>query len=298
MQYIRFTIIIFIFSALLSCSGKHDDFDATGTFEATETTLFAQQNGTIQLLDTELGDSVSTGEQLALIDTTTIMLQILQAQSGKTVIQNQKPDLEKQIAVTRQQLNKAQQEVQRFQRLVDDGAAPAKSLDDARSQAVLLQKQLEAQQSALNKQVSTLTAQQSTTDAQINILLNSLKQCHICSPIDGIVIEKYAECGELAVVGKPILKIADMQHVFIRAYITSSQLYDIKLGQRVTVFADFGTDKRREYNGIVTWISSTAEFTPKTILTKDERADLVYAVKIAVENDGYIKLGMYGEVKF
>ena len=161
----------------------------------------------------------------------------------------------------------------------------------------MLERQLDAQQSALQKQLATLSAQVTATDAQIDVLQNQLGKCHIVAPVRGTVLEKYAEQNELAVVGKPLFKIADIENMYLKAYITSSQLTDVKIGQKVRVFADFGGNDRKEYDGTITWISQRSEFTPKTILTNDERADLVYAIKIAVKNDGYIKIGMYGEMK-
>jgi HlyD family secretion protein len=216
----------------------------------------------------------------------------------KEVYQSQKPDMERQIAATRQQLAKAQRDEQRYRELVADGAAPSKMLDDASSQVKVLQKQLDAQVSTLNTQLSTLNSQRSTADVQIEQLRDMLRKCHIVVPAKGTVLEKYVERGEFVATGKPLFKIADTEDMFMRAYVTSAQLQQIKLGQRVKVFADYGDGQRKAYDGTVAWISSRSEFTPKTILTDDERADLVYAVKIAVKSDGYIKIGMYGEVKF
>jgi HlyD family secretion protein len=171
-------------------------------------------------------------------------------------------------------------------------------LDDATSQVTVLQKQLDAQVSALGTQVSTLNSQVSTVDVQVAQLTDQLRKCHVIVPTGGTVLEKYVETGEFVATGKPLFKIADIDKMFIRAYVTTAQLQHIKLGQKVKVFADYGDQQKKAYDGTVSWISSRSEFTPKTILTDDERADLVYAVKIAVKNDGYIKIGMYGEVKF
>jgi HlyD family secretion protein len=205
--------------------------------------------------------------------------------------------MEAQIAATRQQLAKAQQEEQRYKELVADGAAPSKFLDDATNQVKVLQKQLAAQQSALSTSTRSLDKKMAATDVQVSQLRDQLRKCHIVTPTKGTVLEKYVERGEFVAVGKPLFKIADTQAMFLRAYITSAQLQNIKLGQQVKVFADYGDGQRREYPGTISWISSRSEFTPKTILTDDERADLVYAVKVAIKNDGYVKIGMYGEVK-
>ena len=292
--------ILVLASAMLimsACGNKEKEFDATGTFEATETTVSAEQTGTLLTFDIEEGNEVEAGTQVGLIDTTQLWLKLQQLDATKRVYESQKPDTQKQIAATRQQLQKARQEQQRYRELVADGAAPSKMLDDATNQVKVLERQLEAQLSTFNAQLSTLNSQQAATDVQANQLRDQLQKCHILVPISGSVLEKYAERGEFVATGKPLFKIADTRQMFLRAYVTSAQLQDIKVGLPVTVFADYGDGQRRTYEGKISWISSRSEFTPKTILTDDERADLVYAVKIAVKNDGYIKIGMYGEVK-
>ena len=290
--------IILLAICLVACSSKEKEFDATGTFEATEVTVSAEQSGTLLRFALEEGDNVEAGSEVGLTDTTQIWLKLRQADATKTVYQSQKPDLEKQIAATRQQLENAQSEKKRYQELVSDGAAPSKMLDDATNQVKVLQRQLDALVSTLNTQLSTLNSQLSTVDVQKNQLWDQLRKCHIVAPISGTVLEKYAEQGEFAATGKALFKMGDTRNMYLRAYVTSGQLEQVRVGQKVKVFADFGDKKRKEYDGTVSWISSRSEFTPKTILTDDERADLVYAVKIAVKNDGAIKIGMYGEVKF
>ena len=292
--------IIALASAALilgACSDKEKEYDATGTFEATETTVLAEQSGTLLTFDINEGDNIAPGQELGMVDTTQLWLKIQQLGATKEVYQSQKPDVEKQIAATRQQLAKAKTEQQRYQELVADGAAPRKMLDDATSQVQVLQRQLDAQVSALHTQMATLNSQQAATDVQVSQLQDQLRKCHVVAPIGGTVLEKYVERGEFVAVGKPLLKVADTDNLFLRAYVTSAQLQHIKLGQQVKVFADYGNGQKKEYEGTITWISSRSEFTPKTILTDDERADLVYAVKVTVKNDGYVKIGMYGELK-
>lgn len=283
---------------LASCETKEKEFDATGVFEATETTVFAEQSGALMTFDVNEGDVIAQGKEVGLIDTTQIWLKIQQTGATKGVYQGQKPDIEKQIAVTRQQLTKARQDQQRYKELVADGAAPSKMLDDATNQVSVLQKQLDAQISSLNTQLSTLNSQLSTVNVQEDQLRDQLRKCHISTPMSSTVLEKYVERGEFVTTGKPLFKLADTENMFIRAYVTSAQLKDIKVGQQAKVFADYGDGQKKEYEGKVCWISSKSEFTPKTILTDDERADLVYALKVAIKNDGYVKIGMYGEVKF
>ena len=283
---------------MLACGNKEKGYDATGTFEATEVTVAAEQSGVLLKFNVNEGDEVALDSEIGLIDTTQIWLKIQQADATKAVYQSQKPDVEAQIAATRQQLAKARQEQQRYKELVADGAAPSKLLDDATSQVQVLQKQLDAQVSALTTSTRALDKQMEATDVQVSQLYDQLRKCHVSAPIKGTVLEKYVEQGEFVATGKPLLKLADMEQMFIRAYVTSAQLQQVKIGQAVKVMADYGGGQKKPYDGRVAWISSRSEFTPKTILTDDERADLVYAVKVAVKGDGYIKIGMYGEVKF
>ena len=282
---------------LTSCSGSKNDFDATGTFEATEIIVSAEQSGRLLSFNLTEGMRLNALQQVGLIDTVQLALQARALGATKESIANQRPDLTKQIAATRQQLVKAEMEQQRFENLVKNNAANQKQLDDAVNAVSVLKRQLEAQISALNHTTQSLNSQMNATDIQRLQILDQLQKCHISAPISGTVLNKYMESGEFATIGKPLFKIADIENMYLRAYITSSQLANVKIGQDVKVFADFGGGDRKEYQGVVTWISQYSEFTPKTILTNDERADLVYAVKISVKNDGFIKIGMYGEVK-
>jgi HlyD family secretion protein len=283
--------------ALVSCGNKDGEYAATGTFEATEVTVSAEQNGVLLDFNIEEGDTVGADRQVALIDTVQLYLKACQVGAVKQVYAAQRPDMTKQVAATRQQLAKARQEQERFASLVKAGAANRKALDDAESQVKVLERQLEAQLSSLHTSTDGLQAQMNTADIERLQVADQLRKCHVKTPISGTILAKYMQQGEFAVAGKPLFKMADTRNMFLRAYLTSAQLKDIRLGQSMTVYADYGNGERKEYAGKVTWISSKSEFTPKTILTDDERADLVYAVKIAVRNDGYLKIGMYGGVK-
>lgn len=280
-----------------SCGSSDKEFDATGIFEATEVTVSAEATGRLMKFDVTEGSRVNADRQVGLIDTIQLQLKAEQVGATRESFANQRPNVQAQVAATRQQLVKAQLERTRTAALLKDGAATRKQMDDADNAVKVLKSQLEAQVSMLNNSARSLNSQMSGADIQRYQVLDQLKKCHITSPITGTILEKYAERGEFAVIGKPLFKVADVDQMYLRAYITSAQLAKVKVGQRVKVFSDYGTDTRKSYDGTVTWISSRAEFTPKTILTVDERADLVYAVKIAVKNDGYIKIGMYGEVK-
>lgn len=280
-----------------SCGSSDKEFDATGIFEATEVTVSAEATGRLMAFDVTEGSRVNADRQVGLIDTIQLQLKAERVGATRESFANQRPNVQAQVAATRQQLVKAQLERTRTAALLKDGAATRKQMDDADNAVRVLKSQLEAQVSMLNNSTRSLNSQMSGADIQRYQVLDELKKCHITSPITGTILEKYAERGEFAVIGKPLFKVADVDQMYLRAYITSAQLAKVKVGQRVKVFSDYGTDTRKSYDGTVTWISSRAEFTPKTILTDDERADLVYAVKIAVKNDGYIKIGMYGEVK-
>lgn len=298
LQMMKKYFLLFLAAPLLAACGEgNKDYDATGNFEATEVTVSAQQNGQLLYLNAEEGSMLDAGEEVGLVDTTQLWLKARQLGATRNIYATQRPDIEKQVASLRQQLDKAEQEQRRYAGLTAEGAANRKLLDDATAQVKVLRREIAAALSSLNNNTLSLNAQMSQTDIQRYEVLDNLSKCHVRAPLSGTVLEKYAESGEYATVGKPLFKMADMKHVFLRAYLTSAQLSRVQTGQTVTVFADYGGGKRKEYKGRVTWISDQSEFTPKTILTDDERADLVYAVKIAIYNDGGIKTGMYGEVK-
>lgn len=281
---------------LTSCGKEAKEYDATGTFEATEITVSAEAQGKLLTFAVEEGDKVQIGTEVCVVDTTQLYLKALQLGAVKQAYAVQRPDVQKQIAATRQQLEKARQDLARYTALVAEGAANRKLQDDAESQVRVLERQLTAQISTLGTSTNSLNAQMSTTDVQRAQVADQLQKCHVTAPITGIILEKYAENGEYAAPGKPLFKIACTDQMYLRAYITTAQLEQVRIGQKVKVLADYGDGNRKAYKGRVTWISQKAEFTPKTILTDDERADLVYAMKIAVKNDGFIKIGMYGEV--
>lgn len=280
-----------------ACGSNDKEYDATGIFEATEVTVSAEGTGRLMVLNLTEGTAVKVGQQVGLIDTVQLQLKAKQMGASKEVLANQRPNVQAQIAALQQQINKALIEQRRTEALLKDGAATSKQLDDAQNAVAVLQKQLQGQLSLLQNSTRSLNSQMSAADIQRYEVLNQLEKCHIKSPITGTVLEKYAEEGEFATIGRPLFKVADTRNMTLRAYITSTQLAKVRVGQRVKVFADYGDDTRHTYEGTVTWISPKAEFTPKSILTNDERADQVYAVKVSVKNNGYIKIGMYGEMK-
>ena len=239
---------------------------------------------------------MKAGEEVGLVDTVQLYLKKLQLEASMKSVESQRPDLAKQIAATKQQITTAQREKKRVENLLAAGAANQKQLDDWDAQVTLLQRQLIAQESSLMKSTNSLTEQGNSVSIQVAQVEDQLNKCHIQSPIEGTVLAKYAEGGELASVGKPLFKVGEVDRMYLRAYVTSEQLSQVKLGDKVTVYSDYGNSEQKAYPGVVTWISDRSEFTPKTILTKNERANLVYAVKIAVKNDGSLKIGMYGGV--
>lgn len=281
-----------------ACGNRLPDYDATGTFEATEVIVSAEASGKILQLKVEEGTRLKVGEEVGLVDTVQLYLKKLQLEASMKSVESQRPDLAKQIAATKQQIATAQREKRRVENLLAAGAANQKQLDDWDAQVALLERQLVAQESSLRNSTNSLTEQGNSVAIQIAQVDDQLNKCHILSPIDGTVLAKYAEAGELATVGKPLFKVGELDRMYLRAYITSEQLSSVKLGDEVTVYADYGNSERKDYSGVVTWISDRSEFTPKTILTQNERANLVYAVKIAVKNDGLLKIGMYGGVAF
>ncbi|HTJ49240.1 MAG TPA: HlyD family efflux transporter periplasmic adaptor subunit [Cyclobacteriaceae bacterium] len=288
--------ILTLFS--FSCSKDKDQFDASGTFEAEETIISAEGTGTLLKFDVEEGQLLKAGQALGYIDSTQLYLKKKQLLSQIRSTLSQRPNVNTQIAALKVQLESVEREQKRVANLVKAQAATQKQLDDMNSQVEMVKKQLEAQQSSLGITSESITEQTSPLKVQIDQLEDQLAKCKVINPVGGTVLAKYAEVNEMTSVGKPLYKIADLNNIILRAYITGDQLSKIKLNQKVNVLVDDGDGKYKTWEGTLTWISDKAEFTPKTIQTKTERANLVYATKINVKNDGALKIGMYAEVKF
>ncbi|WP_441342830.1 HlyD family secretion protein [Parabacteroides goldsteinii] len=293
-----YTLIATALLSLAACNRGDGDFDATGTFEATEILVSSEANGKIMELNVEEGDRLDAGALVGYVDSTQLYLKKMQLSAGLRSVDIRKPDIRKQIAALEQQIATARTEQQRMENLVKAKAGNQKQVDDIVNNIKYLQKQLDAQYSTLNKTTGGADAEAEGILYQIMQLDDQLQKSRIVNPQAGTVLVKYAEPGEVTAAGKPLYKIADTDLLYLRAYITSDQLSTLKQGQTVRVFADYGENDRREYPGTITWISDKSEFTPKGIQTKDERANLVYAIKIAVKNDGYLKIGQYGETVF
>ena len=289
--------IVYIAAVVLAASCSTEaEFDAQGTFEATEVVVSSEATGRILNFEVEEGMTISANETVGAIDSVQLHLQRKQLVAQQSALLGSRPDVKKQVAALREQIAKQNEELRRVENMLKDGAATKKQKDDIEAQIKILERQLDATLSTLDKNTSTINNNSAALEAQIAALDDRISKCRIISPVGGTVLVKYAEAGELASVGKPLMKIADLDNIYLRAYFTSDQLAKVNLGDEVKVVADFGGEERYDYTGRVAWISSESEFTPKTIQTKDSRANLVYAVKIAVENDGRLKIGLTGEV--
>lgn len=293
-----YLFILISFMVLSACSNGKDHYDATGSFEATEIIVSAEGNGKILNLDIAEGQQLQENEHVGNIDSTQLYLQKMNLLTNAKGVRVQRPNIDTQTAAIEEQIQTLQRERERTRNLIAANAANRKQLDDIKAQIDVLQRQLSAQTSSLQKSSASISAQSSAMDIQVAQLDDQLMKCRIVSPISGIVLNKYAEAGELTSMGSPLFKIADTRTMFLRAYVTTGQLAQIKLNDTVTVMTDAGDGNMKSYIGKINWISNKSEFTPKTIQTKNERANLLYAIKIAVQNDGYLKIGMYGEVKF
>jgi membrane fusion protein YbhG len=297
---------------LISCGRNENKFDASGTFEADEVIVSASASGKILSLDIDEGSVVAKDSIVGLVDPTDLSLQKQQVQASIEALNEKTSDVTPQVKMLQDQLNVQQTQLDnllhertRIENLVKEDAATKKQLDDINFQIESAKKQMNVTMQQINVQRSNVATQNrgilsesKPLQKKAEQLQELLNKTNITNPINGTVITKYAETGEITSNGKPLYKIADLSTLNLRAYVTGDQLPQIKLGQALTVFVDSGGKNYRRLPGVVTWISDKAEFTPKTIQTKDERANLVYAMKIKVKNDGYLKLGMYGEVKF
>jgi len=282
----------------LACSNNKTDYDASGIFESTEVIVSSQVSGQLMEFTVTEGQQLQAHSYLGYVDTTQLYLKKQQLMASRTAVSSRSTSVPRQIASLKEQIATQKRELARFGNLVKLNAANQKQVDDIQSQLSVLEKQLAAQTELLVNNNQGISGESTALESQIAQIEDQLLKSRITSPIQGTVLTKYAEQGEFTAPGKALFKVSDMQQMYLRAYITSDQLTQLKQGQPVTVYADFGEDQMRTYPGTISWIADKAEFTPKTIQTRNERANLVYAVKIAVTNDGYLKNGMYGEVKF
>jgi HlyD family secretion protein len=308
----KYILILPILICLVACNRNKLNTDASGVFESEEVIISAQQSGQLLRFVVHEGDTLTEGQVVGNIDVSNIILQQAQVKATIQALEMKKTNpvpqrelVQRQLAVLQSQLEQQQREKTRTENLLRADAATQKQLDDINSSIDQINKQIAVSKQQINLDNSNISTQNSTIFSEQGPLEKSVAQIQdqinkgqVISPISGTVLTKYAQQGEMTTIGKALYKIANLDTIHLKAYVTGAQLTEIKLGQPVKVYSDQGRDSYREYPGQIYWISDKSEFTPKTILTKDERADLVYAVKIRVVNDGYIKLGMYGEVKF
>ena len=279
------------------CGSREIEYDACGQIDATDVTVSAESSGRILSLDIEEGDRLSAGQMLGAIDSVQIWLQKKELHERKTGARSRIVDIDKQIAPSVSQLENLRKDHGRFVSLLSKDAGTRKQLDDNESQIAVLEGQIEAQRQTYEQNNDATLSEIGMYDVQIAQREDQLRKCRIVAPVSGTVLTKYAEAGETVVSGKPLFKIADMDRVYVRAYFTTAQLSSLSVGDKVTVIPDDGTASPKQYEGTVTWISDEAEFTPKNIQTRDERADLVYAVKVSLVNDGNLRLGMYAYIR-
>ncbi len=287
--------ILLLFS---SCNDEDNGKDATGVFEATEVIVSAEATGKLLAFEAYEGMQLKKNLVLGQIDTIQLSLKKMQLFANQLALEASKPDVASQIGATEREIEKLEFEKKRTQRLLEGDVATQKQLDDIVAQIDVLNARLRAQKKSLNSSSEAIDAQYNAVDVQLEQLTDQIARCQIQSPIDGTVLVKYSEAGEFVNIGKPLFKVANMNKMIIKAYVTAAQLKDLQLGQKLKVLAEFGVDESKTYEGEISWISDKSEFTPKTIQTQDERANLVYAIKVRVENDGLLKIGMYGGLKW
>lgn len=283
---------------IASCKNNKNEYDASGTFEAVETIVSAEASGTVKEFNIEEGQLIEKGKMIGYIDSLQLHLKRKQILAQIKAVLSRMPDSHAQVASLEEQLKQAEHEQKRIVNLVKADAATQKQLDDVNAQINVLKKQIAAQRSTLGITSNGLNEETGPLKIQVEQLDDQLEKCRIVNPIRGTVLAKYAEANEMTMAGKPLYKLANLSTIVLRAYITGDQFSRIKVGQVIKVGVDDGKTNYKAYEGVVEWVSDKAEFTPKTIQTKDERANLVYAVKIKIKNDGLLKIGMYGEVKF
>lgn len=295
--YLIVTLFLAVVLVIPACKKNEQKPDASGTFEANEVIVSSEAIGKLLRFTAEEGDTLQAGTEVGLVDNVQLVLRKKQLQSQISAVLSKQPDAASQLATIQEQLAVAKHELQRFEGLSAKGAASQKQVDDINGQIRVLEKQYESLKQTLSITTTGIKAETLPLLAQIEQLTDQINKCTILNPINGTVLTTYAEQNEVTAQGKALYKIADLSSLNLRAYISGVQLPQIKLGQKVRVFVDDGAEKLRELSGVITWVSNKAEFTPKTIQTKEERANLVYALKVSVKNDGTLKIGMYGEIK-
>lgn len=299
MQFIsKLSIALSSLIVLSACNSTESSFDASGSFEAEETIISSEVGGTIKAFAIEEGQLLKVGQNIGYIDSMQLHLKKKQLHAQIKALQSRKPNIPVQLAALEEQVKTAEKEKARVENLIKGNAATTKQLDDINGNIKVLKKQIQAQKTTLKSSSFSIGKDVEQFKVQIEQIEDQLKRCQLSSPMAGTVLAKYAEENEMAAPGKALYKLADLSSILLRTYISGDQLPQVKLNQKVTVATDDGQGGFKESEGRIIWINDKAEFTPKTIQTKNERANMVYAVKIKVANDGSYKIGMYGEIKF
>ena len=293
---LKFISALLLGAALISCKGNEPD--AHGVFEFPSVSIGAENSGKILAFYVKEGDKVVKGQELVLIDTVTFAVQKENLEAARKAASLVQSDADVQTDALLLKIARLKEDLATTTRLVNTGAAPRRQKENLEAEISVLESQVKATRATINNTNTATAGNVESLDAQIKGVVTLMEKCHILAPANGVITAKYASEGEIAVAGRSLLKIADTGSAFLRAYFTSSQLRDVTVGQKVRVIANYGKDSTREYEGTVVWISDESEFTPKTILTDDERSNLVYEAKITIQNDGYLKAGIAGEVYF
>lgn len=295
---VRYEILAAASAVTILAGCRNDiDFDACGQIDAEQVTVSAEASGRILSLNVREGDVLNAGQMVGAVDSVQTSLQIRELEQRRDGARSRLIDIDRQQAPQKDQLANLENDFRRYSSLLANNAATQKQVDDLRSQIDILKSQMAAQKQTWERNNSSVRSEISTYEIQIAEKRDQLAKCRICSPVAGTVLTKYANEGESVTVGKPLFKLANLTETYVRAYFTTSQLSTLKLGDEMKIIPDDGSANPKEYTGRVIWISSQAEFTPKDIQTRDERAELVYAVKVAVPNDGSLRLGMYAYVR-
>lgn len=289
MKKIVFTSLLV---AVLSCKDKNSEADAYGNFEATEITVSAEANGKIEFLDIEEGNKIAKNKIVGVIDTTQLHLNKLQLLASIQTISSKSTNVLSQRRVLGEQLKTAKMEQNRILSMYKESASTKRQVDEIDGKVSVIQEQMKS----VETQNAPIVNEVKSLEVQIKKIEDQIKKSKIENPVEGTVLTKFAEPNEITSYGKPLYKIADLSEMNLRVYFSETQLPSIKVGQEVTVSID-DKEGTKTYKGKISWISSSAEFTPKIIQTKEERVNLVYAVKVIVKNDGALKIGMPAEVK-
>jgi len=298
MKTLSFFTLILSMLFFSGCNNSDGESDAYGNFEATEVLISAESNGKLLEFILSEGDQLTVGQKIGLIDTIPLYLKKKQMFARIEALNTKTLDIPSQINVLIERKSVIEREKHRIENLFQEGAATRKQLDDINGELDVLNRELQATKERLETNNQGVLSEILPIERQIDEINDQITRSVIVNPVNGTVLTKYAEQYELVNFGKPLYHIADLSKMYLRAFIGGDYLSKIKLGQEVRIFIDSGKDDLKEYSGTISWISDKSEFTPKIVQTKEERVNLVYAIKVQVVNDGDIKIGMPGEVKF